>query len=29
MASRIVAGLLLEPDLDANYRTIKKSAFPW
>lgn len=29
MARRIAAILLLEPDLHANYRTIKKSAYPW
>jgi hypothetical protein len=29
IARRIAAILLMEPELDANYEAIKKSAYPW
>jgi len=29
MARRIAAILLLEPDLDANYRSVKEHPFAW
>jgi hypothetical protein len=29
IARRIVATLLMEPELDANYEAVKKSTYPW